>query len=353
MRKTAILFTKKYLDHNAGPNHPESPNRLRVVMKELKDSGVLEHGRCSIIKPKAADAADVELVHHPDYVQLVKRCCSSGGGLLDLGDTVVCPESYLTALYAVGGALKAADLVMSGEFQNAFALVRPPGHHAGPSYAMGFCLFNNVAIAAAYLLRNFDLSRVLILDVDAHHGNGTQHIFYDTDKVLYVGLHQDPRGFPGTGFLDEVGKGKGMGYTVNIPFPFQTDDEAYVEALNQIVAPIVRQYKPQFILVSAGFDGHYTDPVASLSLSASAYLEAFANTLSLASQFCMGKLTAVLEGGYSLNFLGRIAAAAIGRMAGVSYVIREKPPVAANGVRKEVEKIMAEVKRVQSSFWNL
>lgn len=353
MKRTAVLFTPKYLDHNPGLNHPESPDRLRAIMKELRESGLLESGKCSLVKPEPASVEDVELVHEPDYVRLVERCCSSGGGLLDLGDTVVSPKSYETALYAVGGAIEAADLVMTGEFQNAFALVRPPGHHAGPYYAMGFCLFNNVAIAAVHLLRDFDLKRLLILDVDAHHGNGTQEIFYETDRVLYVGLHQDPRGFPGTGFVDEMGKKKGLGYTVNVPFPYQTNDQNYLEAFNQIVVPIIRQYKPQFILVSTGFDGHYTDPVASLSLTVSSYLKTFEKTLNLASEFCTERLVGVLEGGYSLSFLGKMATGVIGEMAGVSYSIQDKHPVVDSQAQRQAEKTIGKVKRAQSSFWDL
>ena len=353
MKKTAIIYTPKYLDHNTGPDHPETADRLRAIMKELKESSLFESGKCSLIEPKPASVKDVELVHQPDYIQLVERVCSSGGGLLDLGDTVVSPESYETALYAVGGAVKAADVVINEEFQNAFALVRPPGHHAGPSYDMGFCLFNNVAVAATQLLNDFHLKRILILDVDAHHGNGTQEIFYNTDKVLYIGLHQDPSNFPGIGFVDEVGNGDGLGYTVNIPFPYQTGDKAYLKAFNQIVMPIIQQYKPEFILVSTGFDGHYTDPVASLSLSASTYLKIFENVLNLASQFCAGKLVAVLEGGYSLNFIGKIATAVIGKMAGVSYIIQDKHPIVAPEVWRQVEKTIVSIKRAHAKFWDL
>jgi len=249
--------------------------------------------------------------------------------------------------------VKAVDLVVAGKFRNAFALVRPPGHHAGPYYALGFCIFNNAAIAAAHLLRNFNLDRILILDVDAHHGNGTQEIFYDSDKVLYISLHQDPMEFPGTGFTDEVGEGKGLGYTVNVPFPFRINDQIYFKAFNQIVVPITQQYKPQFILVSTGFDNHYTDPVASLSLSALSYVKTFGKVLELASKFCAGKLVAILEGGYSLRFVGRMAVSVIARMAEVSYSIRDKRSVAGPGMRKQAERIIEEVKRVQSSFWDL
>lgn len=353
MTKTAIVFAPKYLDHNPGIGQPESPARLRVIMRELNKSGLLETGKCSLVEPKPASIKDIELVHEPDYVQLVQRVCASGGGLLDLGDTIVSPESFEVALLAAGGAMQAVDLVMAEKFRNAFALVRPPGHHAGPYYALGFCIFNNAAIAAVHLLRRFNLERILILDVDAHHGNGTQEIFYDSDKVLYISLHQDPMEFPGTGFADEIGEGKGLGYTVNVPFPFRINDKIYFKAFNQIVVPIIQQYKPQFILVSTGFDNHYRDPVASLSLSALSYVEIFRKILELASKFCAGKLVAILEGGYNLRFLGKMAVSVVARMAEVSYPIKDKRPVAGPGLRKRAEKIIEEVKRVQSPFWNL
>ncbi len=353
MKKTAVLFTPKYLDHNPGRDHPESPDRLRAIMKELKESGIFESGKCSLVEPEPASVADVELVHETDYVRLVEEYCSFGGGLLDLGDTLVGPESYETALHAVGGTIGAVDLVMAGEFQNAFAMVRPPGHHAGPDYAMGFCLFNNVAVAAVHLLRDSHLKRLLILDVDAHHGNATQEIFYETDSVLYVSLHQDPTEFPGTGFVDEIGKEKGLGYTVNIPLPYGTDDQAYLRAFNHIVVPVIQQYKPQFILVSTGFDAHYTDPVASLSVSSSTYLKIFEKVLNLASQFCMGKTVGVLEGGYSLSYLGKMTAGVVGRMAGIAYTVRDKHPAATPEIRRQAEKTIGEVKRTQSSFWDL
>jgi acetoin utilization deacetylase AcuC-like enzyme len=353
MAKTAVIYTDKYLDHDPGRGHPESANRLKVIMDELKRSGILETEECSLLEPKPAGVEDIELVHKPDYIKLIERYSASGGGLLDMGDTVVSPKSYETAVLAAGGAIEAANLVMKGEFQNAFALVRPPGHHAGPYYALGFCLFNNAAIAAAHLIRRFGLERIAILDIDAHHGNGTQEIFYDTYRVLYVSLHQDPTGFPGTGFVDEVGEGEGLGYTVNVPLPFRVDDQTYLKALDQIVIPIVQQYKPQFILASAGFDTHYTDPVASLSLSASGCLETFEKALSLASQLCGGRFVAVLEGGYSLNFLGKMATAAVSKMAGLPYEIRDKGPAATPNVQKLGEEAIKEAKETQSSFWNL
>ncbi len=353
MVKTAVIYSPKYLEHNPGRNHPETANRLRVIMRELNRSRLLQGEKCSILEPKPATVEDLKLVHEPDYVRLVERCCALGGGILDLGDTRVSRESYEVARLAVGGAMLGVDLVMAGKAENAFALVRPPGHHAGPYYGFGFCVFNNVAVAAAHLLYRLGLNRVLILDIDAHHGNGTQEIFYNTKKVLYISLHQDPTLFPGAGFADEVGEGEGLGYTVNIPFPFRVDDRIYLTAIDEIVIPIIGQYKPQFILLSVGFDGHHTDPVAQLSLSAFSYLQTFGKVLDLASRTCGRKVVAVLEGGYRLRFLAKMATATIAKMADVPYEFQDKRSVATPGVRKQADRVMRDVRDIQSSFWSL
>lgn len=353
MTRTAVIFSPKYYAHNTGVGHPESAKRLSAIVRELGNCNFSKSKSWRFVAPEKACIKDVELVHDVEYAKFVETFCRSGGGFLDLEDTVVSPESYEVALYAVGGVLKAVNLVMKKEFRNAFALVRPPGHHAGKFSALGFCVFNNVAIAARHLLKNYDLKRILILDIDAHHGNGTQEAFYDTDEVLYVSLHQDPRVFPGTGFIDESGEGEGLGYNVNIPLPFQTGDRIYRKALTEIVTPIIGQYKPQFMLVSAGLDGHYTDPVASLSLSAFAYQEIYQQIVGLSSRICGGRLVSVLEGGYSLKFVGKIAAAAIAQMCGVSYSINDKTAPTNTRVMKEGEKTLEKVKKVQRAFWNL
>jgi len=353
MSKTFIVFSPHYLDHNPGFSHPESPRRIKAVVEELERSGILKEESCSMIEPDLASVEELELVHRPDYIQMVKKVCESGGGVLDLGDTQVSPESFDVARLAVGGALKAVDMVMNEECRNAFVFLRPPGHHAGPYYAMGFCIFNNVALAGVYLMRHFGLERILILDIDAHHGNGTQEIFYDTSSVLYISLHQDPRSFPGTGFIDETGKDKGLGYTVNIPFPFQTGDSAYWKAIKEIVVPIASQYKPQFVLVSAGFDGYHRDTVAGLSLSAFIYPRAFGVILDLAHKFCHDRVVAVLEGGYRLSFLRKAAVATVAQMAGLKYKIRDRRPLLNLETQRMAEQAIEDVKRIQSSFWSL
>ena len=348
-----MVYSPKYLRHKTGHRHPESPSRLRVIMRELNKSGILENERCSLVEPEIAGINDLELVHDSDYIQRIRQFCGCGGGLLDQGDTVVSSESYEVARLAAGGTVKAADFVMTGKYRNAFAFVRPPGHHAGPGYPMGFCVFNNVAVAASYLLENFSLDRVLILDIDAHHGNGTQEIFCRSNRVLYVSLHEDPTEFPLTGFADEVGEDEGLGYTVNVPFPYGTDGRIYLRTFNEIAVRIIDQYKPQFILVSTGFDNHYTDPVGNLSLSAFSYAKIFDSILESAAKFCQGKLVTVLEGGYSLRFLGKLASAVTARMAEIPYVIQDKHRGAGLKIRRKGEKTIEQVKKIQSSFWNI
>lgn len=354
MSETTIIFTPKYYDHNTGKRHPENSKRLKVIMKEITKLDSFSNVKgCNLVEPNLARIEDLELVHDSEHIQLVRRMCEHGGGLLDLGDTVVSQKSFEVARYAVGGTIKAVDLVLNKQFRNAFALVRPPGHHAGPYYAAGFCVFNNVAVAAAHLIRRFHFERVLILDIDAHHGNGTQEIFYNTEKVLYISLHEDPLEFPGTGFVDEIGEGKGLGYNVNIPFPFKVGDEEYLKAIDEIVFPIVQQYTPQFILMSVGYDGYYKDPVAKLCLSALGYASIFEKVLDLASALCQGRFVAVLEGGYHLGKLGKIAALTISKMAGSSYVMEKEEPFISSKTGKRAEKVIEEVKNLQSSFWRL
>jgi acetoin utilization deacetylase AcuC-like enzyme len=351
MNKTAVIFSPKYYLHNPGKDHPESAKRLSAIVNELKRGMLSRSKNWQFVIPEKARIEDVELVHDIEYIKSVETLCRSGGGLIDLEDTVVSPESFEVALYAVGGTLKAVNLIMEKKFENAFALVRPPGHHAERFRAFGFCVFNNIAIAARYLLEKFNLQRILILDIDAHHGNGTQETFYGTNKVLYISLHQDPRIFPGTGFIDEIGEGEGLGYNVNIPFPFRTGDQIYLKAIREIVTPMIHQYKPQFILVSAGLDGHYTDPVADLSLSALCYQEIYEMIVNLASETCKGRLVSVLEGGYSLKFIGKIAATTIAKMSKAFYVLNDEAPATSQSSIMKGRKVIEDVKEVQRVFW--
>jgi len=353
MTRTAVVFSPIYYQHNPGKDHPESAQRLRAIIHELNHGQLTNSKNWQFITPEKASIEDVELAHGIEYIRLVEAVCKSGGGMLDLEDTQVSRESFEVALHAVGGTLKAVKLVMAGEFQNAFALVRPPGHHAGKYRACGFCLFNNVAIAAKYLLETRGLKRVLILDVDAHHGNGTQEAFYDTDRVLFISLHEDPRSFPGTGFIDEMGESEGLGYNVNVPLPYGTGDHIYLKAMNEIVKPIMLQYEPQFILVSAGFDGLYTDPIANLNLTQTCYRKIFEIAADVASKKCKGRLVSVLEGGYNVNAVGKTAATAVATLSGTAYTVRDKARTAKANTPRQGDRVLKEVKRVQSAFWRI
>jgi len=353
MPRTAVVFSPEYYKHNTGKNHPESAKRLHAIVKELRQGQLSQSRKWQFVKPEKASVDDLILIHDKRYIKKVRDICRSGGGLLDTGDTIVSSETFDVARYAVGGAVKAVCLVMQGCYENSFALVRPPGHHATRHYGLGFCVFNNVAIATKLLLRDFKLKRVLILDIDSHHGNGTQQAFIGTDEVLYISLHENPRDFPGTGFAQEVGEGRGCGHTVNIPLPFGTDDQTYLKAWNEIVVPIALQYRPQFVLVSAGLDCHYADPVGELSLSVLGYNKIFQSISSLAGRSCSGKLALVLEGGYDVKYIGKIAASAIATMSGSTYTVNDKVPVSNLFVKDEGKNIMKEVKEIQRNYWQL
>ncbi|MEM2887876.1 MAG: histone deacetylase [Candidatus Bathyarchaeia archaeon] len=354
MKKTAIVYSKKFLNHDVGRGHPESPRRLQAIIDAIKEYGLLKQESCTLIAPEKVSDENLETVHSKRYIKYVKDLCKIGGGVIDEEtETVVSRKSFEIAQLAAGGVIKAIDKVMSREFRNGFVLARPPGHHAGPDYGLGFCIFNNVAIGAQYLLNNYSLERVLILDIDSHHGNGTQQIFYDTKKVLYISLHEDPTEFPKSGFANETGQGEGHGYTVNIPLPFHTCDAVYWKAVKTIALPIINQYKPQFILVSAGFDGYYRDTVGELSLSLHIYHLLFQALLDLADNMCDGRMVAVLEGGYCLSAIKKAVPAVISLMAGKKVVLREKIAFLDLRIQKHAETALKNVRRIQSSFWNL
>lgn len=348
--RTAIVYDPLYLKHKTGPGHPELPERLIAILNCIKEAGILKSGKVELVKPRSAKIEQIELVHKPEHVQMVKERCLSGIGFLD-PDTPICSDSFEVAKLAAGGILTACQLVLSGKYKNAFAVVRPPGHHARSSFSHGFCIFNNIAVAATYLIqRNFH--RIMILDFDAHHGDGTQEIFYSTPKVLYVGLHQDGRTlFPGTGFIDEIGDGEGEGFNINIPFPPKTNDELYLKALNQLALPIARQYKPQMILVSMGFDAHYNDPLTDLCLSIFGYVEAFEVALNLASELCDGKIVAVLEGGYNLKALAEAVVAVIAKMAQLPFKIEDSRMPTLPSVKEKVGDIIHHSRNLLSIYW--
>jgi acetoin utilization deacetylase AcuC-like enzyme len=263
----------------------------------LDQRGLLE--KLVQIQPAPVPAEHLLAVHHEHYVKLAKDVAERGGGNLD-SDTYLNSRSYEVALLAAGGLLNLVDAILDGKADNGFALVRPPGHHALPGRGMGFCLFNNVAVAAQYALKHRGLSRILIADFDLHHGNGTQEIFYATDEVMYFSTHQYPY-YPGTGHWSEIGAAAGEGFTVNVPLLAGVGDEGYERIFDEILYPIAERYRPEFILVSAGFDAHWRDPLGMMQLSAAGYGCLAEILKQMADELCDGRLAFTLEGGYDLQ----------------------------------------------------
>jgi acetoin utilization deacetylase AcuC-like enzyme len=305
-----LIYHEDYLKHKTGLMHPEHEGRLVAVIDHLKKSDLW--GKLLHITPSPADTKWILKVHTAEHLKFVREMCErgpntsgQGDAVLDReGDTHVCRESYAVALLAVGGVLAGIDTVMSGKVKNAFCAVRPPGHHAESSRAMGFCLFNNVAVGARYAQEKHGLKRVAIVDWDVHHGNGTQEIFYEDPSVLYISTHQYPF-YPGTGSAGDRGAGKGEGFTLNIPLRAGTDGEEYVKLFKEKVLPAVKDFKPNFLFISAGFDAHKDDPLAGLLLDESAYAEITRMLTTVAKKHCASRIVSVLEGGYDLNALPR------------------------------------------------
>jgi len=314
MPTTGFVLSERYLDHDTGPHHPERPDRLRAVRDRLGGAGA--GIRTEMIEAAPIDPALVQRVHAREYLERFHTCCAQGLRFIDTLDCAICPLSYEIALLSAGGVLAAVDAVMDGRVNNAFCAVRPPGHHAEHNAAMGFCFFNNVAIAAEHLRARHGLERVAILDWDVHHGNGTQHHFQDDPNVLYCSLHQHPWTlFPGTGFEWESGTGDGVGTTLNIPMPPGTGDDDYRRAFEEVVLPLITDFRPEFILISSGFDAHRADPLAQINLTTEAFAWMTRQARDLAGALCHHRLVSVLEGGYNLEALADCAQAHVETLA--------------------------------------
>ena len=295
---TGYVYDPIFLEHDLR-GHPENQQRLRTILRVLETHQML--ARLSPIPALPITPERLQRCHDPEYIRQVQRVAQQGGGHLDM-DTYVRPASYDAALMAAGGLVEATRAVLGGEVNNAFALVRPPGHHALRDRGMGFCLFNNVAVAARYALAERELDRVLIVDFDVHHGNGTQDEFETEPGVMYISTHQYPY-YPGTGHWRETGRGEGAGSIVNVPLNGDVGDEGFARILNEVVGPAAWRFQPQLILVSAGYDAHWDDPLASMQLSVSGYTAIAQALKDLAEELCQGRLVFTLEGGYHLEAL--------------------------------------------------
>jgi len=340
MSRVGYVYDPLYLEHEV-PGHPESPGRLQAIVSHLEESGLL--GRMVEVPPRQASEEEIRLVHTQEHVERVRSAAQGAHSWLDV-DTYVVPRSFEAAMLAAGGVLAATDAVLSGDLDSVFCFVRPPGHHATPDRAMGFCLFNNVAIAAAHAVQRRGLERVAIVDIDVHHGNGTQDAFYADPRVLYFSTHQFPF-YPGSGGWDETGSGPGTGATVNVPLPRGCGDDQYRRAYEDVCAPALRRFRPQLLLVSAGFDAHFADPLAQMLLSTRGYYDIASLLRGLAAELCEGKIVYALEGGYDHEAIAWSARACVDTLLGDDFA--QDPLGAAPAVRgPDIAPLLARIREV-------
>ncbi len=342
MAKVGIVLDKLYVDHDNGMGHPESQERILAIVDMLKFTKLFDE--VVRIEPRDATKEEITLVHTPEHYDNIASTKGRPKVFLD-ADTSTCPVSFDAALRAAGGMISAIDSVLSKEVDRAFPLVRPPGHHAEADRAMGFCLFNNVAVGAAYLTEVKGLERVLVIDWDIHHGNGTQHIFYDTSKVLYFSTHQYPF-YPGTGAAEEVGSGEGKGYTVNVPMEPGMGDDEFIRIFEEILKPIIDQYKPEFILVSAGFDIYFEDPLGGMKVSPEGFAKLTRLLTDEADKICDGKIVFLLEGGYNLDGLWISTKEVIEEL-----LDKKKTEYKLSVSETNADSLIDKIKKIYSDYW--
>lgn len=346
MKKTGLVTSSEYLKHSSIYSHPENPERLKAILDLISERNILD--KLIKIEPEEIDLKELEITHIPFYIEEVKRISSKGDGNLD-ADTYVCRETYRIALLAAGGVVKATYSVIEKKLENAVALIRPPGHHAEKDRGMGFCIFNNVAIAANFAKR-MGLNKILIVDWDLHHGNGTQNIFYEDEKVLYFSIHQYPY-YPGTGAIQEIGKGKGKGYTINVPILSGCGDSDYQYIFEEILIPVAEKYKPEIVFVSAGFDAHYLDPLGGMQLSCKGYEKLTEIIKNIAEKFSGGKIVVALEGGYNLDALANSVLFVINSLAELEIELKDFFPLKEKEVSPYVKNRVKEIKEFLKEYW--
>jgi acetoin utilization deacetylase AcuC-like enzyme len=383
---TALIYDPIFLEHHTPLGHPERPQRLEMAMKVLEALNWLERDGLVILPPRAATVDELASVHEREYIQQVASLCQTAfqypeadrgysedlatpsvtvdidhftrkeqerSSIIALGtDTYVSEKSYEVACKAAGAGLVAIDVVLKGEVDNAYCLVRPPGHHAVAEAAMGFCIFNNVAVAARYALDHHGLERVMIVDYDVHHGNGTQEMFYDDPRVLYFSIHQAPF-YPGTGFSDERGEGTALGTTINVPLPAGAGFETYEPIFRQVLAPVADRFKPQLILVSAGFDAHWRETIVETGLQRPGTLLSTAGfaklnqvLIEIANAQCVGRLILIQEGGYDIGAFSSCVVTCINLLLGGDEVIDGEGPAPKLPFRLSIDALIAELRSI-------
>ncbi len=341
----AVVKDEIFLKHDPGDYHPERPERLIKIYERLSKPDLADF--IKVFKPREATFEELCWNHSPEYVKTIQQTAGQARVQLD-PDTATCPDSYEAAVKAVGAQFVALDAIFKGEVSDVFCLVRPPGHHAERDRAMGFCLFNNIALAAHYALKKLGLKKILIIDWDLHHGNGTQWSFYDSAEVLYFSTHQFPY-YPGTGRVEEIGEGPGTGYTVNVPLPAGCGDLEYATVFKKVLVPIARAYQPEVILISAGFDIYFGDPLGGMLVTPIGVAYLVRVVKQLAAECCQGMILLTLEGGYSLQGLSDCVAAVIFELVGRSIIPTDKLEEF-----EEEEKpldVLTRVKTVLGKFW--
>jgi acetoin utilization deacetylase AcuC-like enzyme len=338
--KTGLVLDRRYEAHDTGPGHPERPERIRAIrelLQHYRRDGLVH------LEPRLATADELALNHAAAHVTRVASTAQHAFAAFD-ADTPVCSESYATAALAAGGYLRLLEAILAGDVDNGFAFVRPPGHHAESDRAMGFCLFNNVAIGAHWLRRR-GIGRILIVDWDVHHGNGTQESFFDDPDTLYVSTHQYPF-YPGTGAAQEVGRGVAAGRTLNVPLPAGCGDDEYVAAFTDLIAPVAEQFRPEVVLISAGFDADRRDPLAGMQATEEGFRAMTRVLMQVAAAHAGGRVAAILEGGYDLGALRSAVPAVLDELGGTTLRAAIATPVPR-------ESVLAPARAAQRPYWEL
>jgi acetoin utilization deacetylase AcuC-like enzyme len=350
LSKTGIVKDYTYLEHDPGSFHPETPRRLQAIYEMLESPEM--KGNYVAIKPRPALRREIAMNHGETYIDLVAATAGKRHYSLD-PDTQTSARSYEAALLAAGGLCNAIDSVIEGTVDNAFSLVRPPGHHAEYGSGAGFCIFNNIAIGARHAMKKHGMNRILIVDWDLHHGNGTQHSFYNEKRVLYFSTHQSPF-YPGTGGIDETGRGEGLGYTINVPLRSGAGDAEFVRIFKRILEPVARKFEPELILLSAGFDIYKKDPMGGMNVSTSGFANLTHILINIAETYCSGRFIATLEGGYNIDGQAQSVKAVLKEMRGETFVsesyLERIESESDRSVERTIERVIDQIEPIWHVF---